>query len=450
MSQQDNKKWENQWEEAFKGVSEAPSPLVWKSVEASLANGGSPNKAWWFWVAAAFLGGVITTTAMFFLLNGHQTQELALQPSTSTDTQSEVSTEELTPTTDQRMFENQKPNLAMDGPMAVVRVPREKNQGYNIGARNSNLVSGRENEAPENHLTATFAHNSSESRLVQIDRIMPQLLPEETISSIEVRGVYIFDPSKFKPKENTDKKAWLAGLAFSSGAFQQSSGGNEMDKASINTTGPVPDPAGFVDYSDMGISSSMAMNVGRRFNKRWMLSAGVGYQITTNQSTSNLILVNESNKDVKNVIGELSASEMAFSNPSADGFQLEVSPDAYKMQNSYQFVTVPLSVGYFLIDKKWKLNLNAGLNTDIFYQYNSRTEASDLQDYVVKPSDDKDWKYLNMSLAGGLELSRVMAHNYVVALAPGYRHAMSEFGVKGNNQLQPNVFHVTLRFNYIF
>jgi len=449
MAQQDNKDWEKQWEGAFSNASETPSPLVWKSIEASLANGGAPNKAWWLWVAAAFLGGVVTTASMFFILRDNEKAELAqnLTKQESTSVLEAPRNEPFASVEDKNIAQTRE--IVSRPPAKSYKIYKRKVDTASEDLDQNGLAV---NGLQEQEFQLTGVQNE-EFVLTSLSPIKPNYGIEEAIASVEIRGVYIYDASKFKPKSDVDNSKWLAGLAFSAGAFNQTNQSLPASSVMVNPSGTGFDTRnkGFVDYESIGQSTVMAMSVGRRISSRWVVSGGLGYQVTTNQSSSNWMLVSTSNKDVKNVIGEpqLVSSEQGIAAVKNE-FQLEVSPETYQMKNSYQFVSVPLNVGYFLIDKKWKLNLNGGINTDIFYQYSSKDESGDLNEYVVKPSDDENWKYLNLSLGGGLEVSKVFADNYMVTLAPGYRHSLSEFGVAGSSQLQPHVFNVSLKLNYIF
>jgi hypothetical protein len=164
-----------------------------------------------------------------------------------------------------------------------------------------------------------------------------------------------------------------------------------------------------------------------------------------------------------------SQNDMGFTNmpvpsslPTADGFQnMEQSiAEKYAMSypgiteimvyNTYQYLSVPLSLHYKVLDKKVSTDLGAGLSADVFM----KNTIGNPQENVAKEEFNRSSKgpYRGLGLSGLLsaKVHYKISSRYSVYLTPSYRTALTSFTNSLTVSSRPNAFGIGTGFQYRF
>ena len=123
----------------------------------------------------------------------------------------------------------------------------------------------------------------------------------------------------------------------------------------------------------------------------------------------------------------------------------------YSVNNNVKFFSVPVQAGYLLVNKKFGLQLNAGVSTDLFLENTITPEGGSLNATTQGRGDESPYRSVNFSGLMGTEFSYRFGTHYRLALNPGVRYPLnsvykSDVGI----QSTPLTFDVGLRFKYIF
>ncbi len=135
--------------------------------------------------------------------------------------------------------------------------------------------------------------------------------------------------------------------------------------------------------------------------------------------------------------------------PSANTTVAQTFP--YNVNNNVRFVNVPLQAGYLVVNKKFGLQLNAGVSTDVFLQNTITPDGGGLSKTTQGSGDESPYRSLNFSGLMGTEFSYKLGDRYRLSLNPGLRYPFSSV-YKSNTGVDstPLTFDVGLRFRYIF
>ncbi|HTE33686.1 MAG TPA: outer membrane beta-barrel protein [Chryseolinea sp.] len=256
-----------------------------------------------------------------------------------------------------------------------------------------------------------------------------------------------FAAEEGKEKTKNNEKVWTS-VGFAAGGFSSVNHSvapqTTMVTALANTS--VPDKQAKAN----GIAYSMGVSVGTKIAKRWILQGGVNYLTQSSDYTASNVVVTENDyqslkaESINTLEGLPLVADVASSNKLA-------ATVPYSVNNSVKFFSVPVQAGYLVVNKKFGLQLNAGLSTDLFLQNTITPQGSNLDKSTQGRGDDSPYRSVNFSGLMGTELSYRLGQRYRVALNPGVRYPLSSL-YKSDVGIQstPLTFDVGLRFRYIF
>lgn len=114
-------------------------------------------------------------------------------------------------------------------------------------------------------------------------------------------------------------------------------------------------------------------------------------------------------------------------------------------------MSVPLQAGYLVVNKKFGLQVNAGVATDMFLKNTVTPDGAGLSQTTQGRGDDSPYRSFNFSGLMGTEFSYRLGYHYRVSLNPGLRYPFSSV-YKSSTGIDstPLTFDVGLRFKYIF
>jgi len=252
-----------------------------------------------------------------------------------------------------------------------------------------------------------------------------------------------------REKEKKTEKLWTS-VGFAAGGFSSvnssvSPTASNQFLASSNST--VADK----QASASGIAYSYGINIGTRLSKRWVLQGGVNYLIQSSDYTANNVVGGSNFQSLKaesiNSLDNLSQTpQITGSNAS-----LLAPTFPYSVNNNVKFFSVPVQAGYLVVNKKFGVQLNAGVSTDLFLQNTITPEGGSLDKTTQGRGDDSPYRSVNFSGLMGTEFTYRFGQRYRVALNPGFRYPFnSVYKTDVGVESTPLTFDIGLRFRYIF
>ena len=244
------------------------------------------------------------------------------------------------------------------------------------------------------------------------------------------------------PRKEIATENFWAGVNFSSGMFDPgvSESSTSLSSAAFadasfnrDATNVIPANASYKTLSfesanytadnqeesiSPGVSYTAGINTGFRLGKRWTIETGVSYVKNTNQSeTSTIIETRESN------VVPLTLAN--YGEQSYNLGRLKYSYEDIQLNNSFEFVSVPVKAAYWLLQSNLSVALSAGVSTNLFLQNNVADEAANLDDITVKPGERSPYRnvYFNGVISTqityqfpGAPYSLMLEPSYLLAL----------------------------------
>jgi len=267
--------------------------------------------------------------------------------------------------------------------------------------------------------------------------------------------------------EQEDRTKFWAGINFSSGVFDPNiSYGNGQASLSDQTAlfNGSADLIEEVPSFDNNISNFMraarpeettyepefsyayGINVGYQISPKFIIRGGISYLSNHTSTTINSYIENSAtNRKMPN------QALYSVSIESAGVTSVNTSTEEFKLNNTYEFISMPVSLGYYLIDKKIQWMLTAGITTDFFLK-NTISDPSDfLESKEIRAGSDSPYNnsYLNGTLGTMVNLS--FAEHYRFSLEPSYRLGLSEFSKEDAAfTSRPSALFITVGISYIF
>ncbi len=199
-----------------------------------------------------------------------------------------------------------------------------------------------------------------------------------------------------------------------------------------------------------GLAINSGVAVGYKIAKKWHLESGVRY-LRGNSTLETNTYAFQNNGYVNTFLGNY-----LLQNSAKDYSQVAnsntVVADASKFGNRYEYLMVPMQVGYEIgITKKLGLNLLAGFSTDIFLQNSIFTDNGLVRGKNTINTDNKIYKPVNFSGLGGLRASYMISKHWQANIGTSYQRALfsgMNSSVDLNMKLQ--MFGLNYGFNYRF
>lgn len=198
-----------------------------------------------------------------------------------------------------------------------------------------------------------------------------------------------------------------------------------------------------------GLAINSGVAVGYKIAKKWHLESGVRY-LRGNSTLETNTYAFQNNGYVNTFLGDYLLQNSA-KDYSLVGSNTVVA-DASKFGNRYEYLMVPMQVGYEIgLTKKLGLNVLAGFSTDIFLQNSIFTDNGLVRGKNTISSDSKIYKPVNFSGLGGLRASYLISRHWQANIGTSYQRALfsgMNSSVDLNMRLQ--MFGINYGFNYRF
>jgi hypothetical protein len=192
--------------------------------------------------------------------------------------------------------------------------------------------------------------------------------------------------------------------------------------------------------SSVGSTYSVGVSVGKKIADRWIVHTGVNYMNQAISYTSSYTTYSASNRSEAFVAdyADKTSAPIAITQP-------------YKVNSSNEFVSIPMQAGYLIVDRKFGLQWNAGVATDVFLRNTLKDQSGRSDKYSQSGGEESPYRALNFAALTSTEFSYRLGSQYRVSLVPGVRYSFqsvlkSQTGAGSN----PLVLDIGFRFRYIF
>jgi hypothetical protein len=494
MSNMERQNFEDSWKNAFDKAEVNPSDTVWTNVELELerAEGGKMKRRLLFFkmLAAASVVFALAAGSLTVYVVQQKNAEIAqvktqttseqqaiVNPSRDNKIQSEDQTRDHSSISENRSQNNNTGEVKTGSKKYIAELHKEADmEGKSQAKETKGNVQQTQIQTHDNSLPQRsdddiniakiagerddpyFANENSSIMLSRTPMLL--LTPSQKPSLIlpkkeEVDPVVVMLArldAQEKEVQHSDKKQsqkneklWTS-LGFAAGSFNTVSSGISGSRANavLASNSQIADK----EAKASGTAYSVGVNMGTKLSARWVLQGGVNYlSQSSDYSAQSAVGTNnfQSFRPASIVeLNKLNDSEGQNSNKL-------VATAPYNVNNNVQYLSVPLQAGYLIINRRFGLQLNAGLSTDLFLQ-NTKSADSPSFDKVTQGSGgDSPYRPVNFSGLAGTEVSYKFGSRYRLALNPGVRYPFksiykSDVGV----QSTPITFDIGLRFRYIF
>ena len=466
-------------EELYKKHSEShevmPPPDVWNKIENSLNNKQKEKRIVWLriaGVAASLLIMVSLTTWLW--VSDISTKNIPLSENTPLNKEN-IEVEDA-----QQLSENDNStDLEKEKNIPVSDKQPEKDKIAYLSTDNNTKIVYTSNDnttKPEKIESASSIQLNNKlavSDYFYSDKIEIKKLRKEN-PDLKLAEMYrvdaMFDAiQKNEPKKNRPKIE-IGGAYSPVYSFRQAPENNPSTMQAMNMTNrAIPDEQGIL-YGGGGL------NVNVKMNKKWSIESGarytrMGQKITPDSHTDMFAMMSLDNSmnnalgqvPLNNSMGNINIDKNINSIPDFDDAQnsteVEFFPAPSRAMSNYKeetsisklelnvdYLEIPVSMRYYLIDKKITLSMLAGVSANFLINNNAYLLNDDLKERIGEISDIAG---LSMSTHAGLSFSLPIVGQLSLQVEPRVNYFISSIN-KGDYQFRPYSFGVYSGIRYKF
>lgn len=167
-------------------------------------------------------------------------------------------------------------------------------------------------------------------------------------------------------------------------------------------------------------SYSFGVGYGFALSKRWSVRSGLRYTTYQSNGSSNAILRNQNDTKVYPLLRGTATTQQL------NDKVVNVTSD-YKVYNQFKMLTIPVVMGFKLIDKKISFSLIGGLSTDIFLNNTIEGSSEVIQNVSLSAKDNQVYRSWYFSSVAGVEVAWHFLPHCSLNLQPTYNSALQSF-----------------------
>ena len=416
MEAQDKNYFENAWRNAMEGANVPPDAHVWEGIEKTLDGKAGKGKLVFmikFAIAASFLFAM--STATFLFVNNYQSPE-------------------------DRLSQNQSPGEAQtidpqikDGVKAPQKMETESSvQGgqsnepdaahATISQMNEASATPQTDTNEENYLLSSFAAD-------WLEGIREIFISEEQEPEVIALEKVPYLPA-YSGKRST-QASW-AGLNFSGGSMSNVPGeavSNFQVADFENTTGAIQ--VARTETNTPGNSVNIGFGVGKKVGSRWLVQGGLNFSRRNATGTSNVIA---------------SGNSVALNMNSRTANYSITEP--YQVDHQLSYITMPVQVGYTVVDRKVDVNVLGGFSGDMLVGHRVTDNSGEYASTNL--GDDSGFRKFGVSALLTTEVSYPLGKHYVVSAYPQVRQDLTSLQKEESSDDLPLSLEFGFRLSYVF
>ena len=451
MQSLENRDFENKWRDAFADAEDEPNEALWLSIENSLAatDGMVLRGRVVFYqrlAAASLLVAILLGGLSIVKWNSAEKSTLA-----SSEQKGNTKADANEQKTSGNQSNTSSANNSITGKAG--KPITSKTKGQNLLADNQRGTNGQATliqvEAKETNDKADATQHFSDPKnsTKHIDREV-KLNNAFAYYDIKLKGEPVFDRRTrdkivlsepiLSVEENKEEDNWWAAIGGSAGAYSQQASLNGGMAGNLSSSTPASRSQSSTS-SNAGSSFSVGMAMGKKISKRWTIMTGVNY-LTQSVGYSSNQAINGNQAFLADLSSQKNVSNAASNFTSS-----------YNVNSVNEFVSIPLQAGYQIVQRKFGLQLNTGIASDIFVRNSLVDPSGKLATYTEAAGENSAYQNINWTGLLGTELSYKISSQYRFSLVPGMRYSFQSI-VKPTvgSTINPLVWDVGFRLRYNF
>lgn len=482
--------WEKEWESAFNGASLPPSENVWNGIDGALdrqeVRKYKKRALFYQWVAAASvllvmgLGGWLMLGELVKQNQGQLATEEPFIPSVND-----------TGIIEGKEIPQQAPNeiaaAAGSGEEDTVLIPASEVavafEGGEISQKNvENSASAYADEesavgadksfsttipylfnssaslaeAIVNKALSTFrAPSDRESSLIALARGKDFI--EEGLAGpleVSVRKVWVASEMFREKEEDLSAPRYWLGASLASNLYQPNFENGEYTsfeslavKEAEPTKGNQISTARVSEWKEdeeQQISINAGFQAAAWLSEKWVLQSGLQYGSYRSTATAGTFVDGSTGQAYPLHYANFSYDKLQKASVSS---RLAAPVEAV---NSFEFISVPLQIGYVVFDRQFGLLLSPGLSSEFFIRNQITDENDRLSTFTVNAGKDAPFNRVHFNAIMGAQLYYKLGENYMISLEPSFRQAISSFSKSDSYfNSRPSNIGVAAGFRYI-
>lgn len=459
----EHSQWEKEWAATFRDESQKPAESVWQNLDAVLANKEAKKykkRAFYYkWLAAASVLFSVCGAILLLQNNsqGFPQDQTAARPTTGVTTEEAIG---LSSEEQEREREAKERQLAEAGQYKVEEETATAEEvtevaGFSGDRTNEQpkaLAAVENDESRESTLLAGLAEKGQGQRsLVNVKKIG---FVEESIKTevtAKIQKVWLAS-DMLKKKEDALPK-YLLGASLSSNYFNPNYQDNNALVASMTKDNALNPKKGQMSAArvsewDVKEENPVTLNGGVQaaawIGKKWVLQSGIQYgnYKSAGQAGS---YVDPTNSQ---------AYPLHYANFSADKVQTIKSGSRISapvsVVNSFEFISVPVSIGYVVFDRKLGLMVSPGLSSEFFLSNQLSSEGQGLSTYTVYGGEESPYNRVHLRGLIGAQLYYKLGEHYMISIEPSYQQSVTDFNKSESYfSSRPTNMGISAGFRYI-
>ncbi len=408
--------YEQNWKNALKGAKIEPSKALWENITSTLDKEKGRN----YWVTILMIAATVTIAFSFPLTIGDSAFKAhpnTYQPIVQSDANNSNYSSK-----DANLY-----SVDSSSKNSIFKKPSAKNndldnaQNYLASAgkiNNKESLDLTSNAEPANFALAINA-KTKRSGFDFFDW-------NNNFQLTNLKSYYILP--YFMPLKKSGNRTLLASLNMGTGNSSTNGGAfnnmleSDMAAPLLNLTDKFSDTA--EKNESNGTTFYIGGGIELPIGNRWSLLTGIGYLSQKAEGVNNV---------VKN--GKNGYQPLGIYDPIGAGSVFLSESYHYTLTNNY--ITIPISVKYPIINRKIKFRIGTGISTDFMLNHIVNSETYNRASY--KPSE-VDYKPIVVSGLINLDVSYSLSKHYSIALETGFRKGITP--IDKRKELYPASFTV--------
>jgi hypothetical protein len=453
--------FEKEWREAFEGVTQTPPRIIWSEIDRSLANDRAvvfqKKVVYYKWAAIAAIL-FLAMTAVFRFTDSQSNDNLELADNQMIIKSKMIIDDECGDSqADYSITKNKKSTISNSEPPT--------NNGRNVALASSSGYSNENFQAPTNQYITDEVYEAEDWTVKKVNKVSFDGLEEDKRVALvdelyKVASTYLQVKKQKQP--STDQKYW-AGIDVSSGTFdpnfQNGTGGiinNSLDfspsaKYSAFNTEKIDQNSPSVKESmASGQTKSLGFNFGLKVHPRWLLQSGFQYMRADAVNNTNMIVSSSRLLDPIAVTSQIKGVAPVRSAVNSEQV-VEYDLQDVKLENQFQFATIPLKAGYLLIDDRLSVMVNAGVAANLYLGNKLSDPNNELANVSIGPGANSPYKDLSFVGLAGVQFGYQLIKRFDLILEPNYRQSLNELSKSSSDFVaSPSGFGLQTGLRYRF